>query len=68
MVGTTWRKYWNAKKAVGEQRLPVSCMNELIDEARTILGNFDRVVKRLSNVREIWSKRELGDDMRKVHF
>lgn len=34
----------------------------------TFFGDLKGVVKRLSDIREVWTKRKLGDDMGQVHL
>lgn len=64
VVGTAWRKYWYATKAANHGW---SGIYKPGAEARTIMRDLKRIVEWLSNVREVGTKGELGDDMREVH-
>jgi hypothetical protein len=65
VVGTTCKKYWNAMKS---KKLLVIEFMMITKNKLTFICCFERVVKRLYNIREMRSEREFGNDMRKVHF
>lgn len=64
MVGTTCKKYWNAMKS--KEMLVIDY--DVTKDELTFICCFERVVKRLYNIREMRTEREFSNDMRKVHF
>ena len=66
MVGTTCKKYWNAMKS--KELLVGDRLRYLQKDELTFICCFERVVEWLYNIREMRTKREFRDDVRKVHL